>query len=140
MTLASSLHEYAAELSHWWQARREKIRDIEALRAMSDREIEELSCEIGLSRPLLEALVRAGPDAAAEMEKMMAALDIDPAAVQAAYPAMMRDMRVNCATCGDKGTCRHSLADGTAPALLTTFCPNADDLLELAKRPSLCSA
>lgn len=136
MTLASSLHD----LAHWWHIQREKFRDIEALRAMSDHEIEELSGEMGLSRGQLEALVRAGPDAAAEMERMMAALDVDPEAVQVAYPAMMREMRINCATCPDKSLCRHTLADGTAAALLTSFCPNSEELLDLARKPDLCSA
>jgi hypothetical protein len=139
MTLASSVNSYAAEVIHWWQIQREKIRDLEALRAMSEREIEELSGEMGLSRGQLEALVKAGPEAAAEMERMMAALDIDPAAVQSVHPAMMRDMRVTCATCTDKDMCRHTLADGTAAARLTSFCPNSQDLLELANRPELCS-
>jgi hypothetical protein len=139
MTLASSLHDYAAEVAHWWQIQREKLRDIESLRAMGEREIEELSGELGLSRNQLEALVKAGPEAASEMELMMAALDIDPAAVRSTHPAMMRDMRVTCATCTDKDECRHALADGTAASLLTTFCPNSDELLELAKTPDLCS-
>jgi hypothetical protein len=136
MTIASSLHD----LAHWWQMQRDKFHDIEALRAMSDREIEELSGEMGLTRGQLETLVRAGPEAAAEMERMMAALDIDPDAVQAAYPAIMRDMRINCATCPDKSLCRHSLVDGTAAALLTSFCPNSEELLDLARNPDLCSA
>jgi hypothetical protein len=67
--------------------------------------------------------------------KEMAALHIEVDAAREAYPAMVREMQVNCATCGDKGTCRHALEDGTAPALVTTFCPNAEELLELAKRP-----
>lgn len=140
MTLASSIHDYAADLAHWWHIRRDKFRDIEAFRAMSANEIEELSGEIGLSPGQLEALVKAGPEAAVEMDRMMAALDIDPAAVQSMHPAMMRDMRVTCANCGEKSACRHALADGTATLLLTSFCPNSDDLVELAKQPELCSA
>ena len=139
MTLASSLNGYAAELAHWWQVQREKIRDIEALRAMSAQETDELSGEMGLSRSQLEALVKAGPEGAVEMGRMMEALDIDPAAVQSAHPATMRDMRVTCATCSDKSVCRHTLADGTAAALLTSFCPNSEELLDFAKRPDLCS-
>lgn len=140
MTLASSLREYAIDLGHWWQVQREKVRDIEALGAMSEREIDEISGEMGLSRGLLEALVKAGPDAADEMDRMMAALDIDPVAVQSAHPAIMRDMRVACATCADKTACRHALAEGTAAALLTSFCPNSDELIEFTKQPNLCSA
>ena len=137
MTLASSLHDYVQEFSHRWQSHREKLRDLEAIRGMGAREIEELSGELGLSRSQLEAIVKAGPHAADEMETMMAALDIKFDAVQQAYPSMVREMQVNCETCGDKGTCRHALEDGTAPALVTTFCPNAEELLELAKRPDI---
>lgn len=140
MTLASSLHDYVQEFGHWWQTHREKLRDLEAIRGMGSRELEELSGELGLSRSQLESLVKAGPDAAGEMEKMMAALDIKFDAVQQAYPSMVREMQVNCATCGDKGTCRHALEDGTAPALVTAFCPNADELLELAKQPAFAES
>lgn len=137
MTLASSLHDYAAEIGHWWQTQRERYRDIEALRAMSPREIEELGGELGLSRLQFEAIVKAGPDAADEMIKMMIELGVDPAAVQAAYPALTRDMKVTCATCGDKRICRHALEDGTAAATLATFCPNADELSAFAGRAEL---
>ena len=140
MTLASFVHDHAQEMSHWWQARREKLRDIAALRSMSAREIEELNGELGLSRQQLEAMVQAGSHAADEIERMMAALDIDMAAVRANHPETLRDLRVACATCGDKRVCRHTLAEGTAPALMTTFCPNADELLSLAPRPELHSA
>ena len=42
--------------------------------------------------------------------------------------------KVNCATCGDKRACRHALDDGTAVQRHAAFCPNADDLAELADR------
>lgn len=140
MTYTALLQDRISKVGQWWQTRLENYRDLAALQAMSEREIEELSGEMGLSRAALEALVRAGPHAADEMEQMMAAMDLDGAAAQAAYPAMFRDMKVTCATCGDKSTCRHLLADGTAPALASTFCPNAVELQELAKRPELHTA
>lgn len=140
MTYRALLDEQMSKVGDWWQTKREKYRDIAALQAMSARDIEELSGEMGLSRASLEALVRAGPHAAGEMQAMMTALDLDPAAAQAAYPAMLRDMKVTCATCGDKPSCRHLLADGTAAALYPTFCPNAVELQEIAKRPDLHSA
>ena len=133
MTLASSFRDYASDLGHWWKILREKNHDLAALRAMSQHEIEELSGELGLSLAQFEALVRAGPNAAAEMERMMAALDIDPEAAQAQRPLLLREMKVNCATCGDKRGCRHALDDGTAAERHPEFCPNAEDLAELAR-------
>lgn len=140
MTLATFVHDHAKEIGHWWQTRRDKLRDMATLNSMSNREIEELSGEIGLTRDQLEKLVLAGPHAADEMERMMVALDLDPSAVRAARPDGLRDLNVTCANCRDKRNCRHALADGTAAALLTTFCPNADELLALAARPELHSA
>lgn len=132
MRLASSFRDYATELGHWWKVQRERNLDIAALRSMGQHEIEELSGELGLSLAQFEALVRAGPEAAAEMERMMAALDIDPEAAQADRPALMREMKVTCATCGDKRDCRHALDDGTAAEQHAAFCPNAEDLAYLA--------
>ena len=134
MTLASSFRDYATELGHWWKVQRERNQDLAALRTMSRHEIEELGGELGLSLAQFEALVRAGPEAAAEMERLMAALDIDPARAQTDSPGLMREMKVNCATCGDKRACRHALDDGTALQRHAAFCPNADDLAELADR------
>lgn len=134
MTLASSFRDYATEIGHWWKVQREKNQDLSALRSMSQDEIRELSGELGLSLAQFEAVVRAGPEAAAEMERMMAVLGIDPALAQADSPAVLREMKVNCATCGDKRGCRHALDDGTAAEQHAAFCPNAEDLAEFARR------
>jgi len=133
MTLASSFRDYASEIGHWWKIQREKNQDLAALRTMSRHEIQELSGELGLSLAQFEALVRAGPAAAAEMERMMAALDIDPERARSERPGMLREMKVNCATCGDKRGCRNALDEGTAAARHASFCPNAEDLADLAR-------
>lgn len=133
MTFATSFRDYASELGHWWKVQRERNQDLAALRSMNQHEIQELSGELGLSLAQFEALVRAGPEAAAEMDRMMEALDIDPELARMNRPALLREMKVNCATCGDKRGCRHALDDGTAAAQHTTFCPNAEDLAELKR-------
>lgn len=133
MTLASSFRDYASEIGHWWKIQREKNQDLASLRTMSQHEIQELSGELGLSLAQFEALVRAGPEAAAEMDRMMAALDIDPDLARAERPGVLREMKVNCATCGDKRGCRHALDEGTAAAQHADFCPNAEDLADLAR-------
>lgn len=135
MTLSSSVRDYATELGHWWKVQREKSNDIAALRSMGLHEIDELSGELGLSRAQFEDLVRAGPDAADELDRMIAALGLAPETVQASHPATMREMKVSCATCGDKRTCRHALAEGTAAARMASFCPNADELADIARHP-----
>ena len=140
MTLASFVHDHARDIGRWWQAQRAIGNDISMLRTMSADEIDELTGELGLSRAQLEALVRAGPNAADETERMMAALGIDPAALAAAHPDNLREIRLTWSTCGNKSTCRHALAEATAAALLKSFCPNADELLSLAAEPALRSA
>lgn len=133
MTLASSFRDYASEIGHWWKIQREKNQDLAALRSMSQHEIQELSGELGLSLAQFEALVRAGPEAAAEMDRMMAALEIDPQRARAEHPGLLREMKVNCASCGDKRGCRHALDDGSAAARHADFCPNAEELADLAR-------
>ena len=135
MTRASSFRDYATDLGHWWKVQRERRHDIAALRSMGLHEIDELSGELGLSRAQLEDLVRAGPDAAAELERMIAALGLDPDTIQASHPAAMREMKALCATCGEKRTCRHALGEGTAAPRMASFCPNADELADIARQP-----
>jgi hypothetical protein len=137
MTLASSFRDYASEIGHWWKIQRERNQDLSALRSMSQDEIRELSGELGLSLTQFEALVRAGPEAAAEMERMMAALGIDPARAQTDRPAVLREMKVNCATCGDKRGCRNALDHGTAAEQHAAFCPNSEDLAALARQQNV---
>ena len=117
----------------------EKRRDLNEVRAMDPQDIAEICGEMNLTRAQLEALVKAGPDAADEMERMMAALGIDPEAAQTIAPSAMREMQVACATCGEKRVCRHALDEGTASALMESFCANADELRDMAKRPEFAA-
>lgn len=137
MTLVSSRQQCSAGLGRMWQASVGKFRNLEELRALSQYERQQLADELGLTQSQLEAVVAAGPQASDEVERVMAALGIDASKARAAHADMIRQLRITCATCEAKKICRHALADGTAAALMQSFCPNVGELADLASRKEM---
>lgn len=94
--------------------------------ARCDRdEVAQIASDIGISPGELQELSRKGPGSADLLLKMLAALGVDPKALNDKEPLVMRDLQRLCTTCADKGRCSHELADGTAKTHFHEFCPNA---------------
>src|SRR4051794_34101947 len=87
------------------QARRE-------FRECSAEDVRQVACDLGMTASDLEALVRAGPDAANEFDRLLRALGFAPDALAKAYPTVVRDMQRTCVSCTDKERCRHDLDAG----------------------------
>ncbi|MBL0373242.1 hypothetical protein JJB09_14490 [Rhizobium sp. KVB221] len=140
MSLATSLQHCSTNVSRWWNARTARARDLRELYSLSAREIELLSADIGLTRYQFEKLVVAGPHATDELDRMMAALGIDKTTGLTPRVAEMRDLRATCATCDAKKICRARLADGTAASSMRSFCPNSEELVEMASQETMHAA
>jgi len=84
--------------------------------------------DLGVSPGELTDLVRRGPHAADELPKMMAALNLDVAAITRAQPAVMRDLERVCARCKFKRRCEQELANDTAAQNHEEYCDNASTL------------
>ncbi len=122
MTLASMIRQ--------WQERRAVMREWEFL---DSGERQALARDIGVSEELLTNLAASGPEAAAELPRLMTALSLDPRAVGLEQPALMRDMTLVCSECIEKARCRQDLAAEQAPASYAAYCLNAEALREIQK-------
>jgi hypothetical protein len=70
--------------------------------------------DIGVSTQELEFITSKGPNAAAELPKLLRALGVDPQKLPSDRRTTIRDLQRLCITCGHKAQCRHELASGTA--------------------------
>jgi len=120
MSLAAAVRQWH---SRWVQAR--------GLNALGKEQLHALSRDIGVPEYVLSDLVTSGPDAAAELPRLMDAISLDVTRIERTQTALMRDMTIICARCPVTARCRRHLDQGHARLLYRLYCPNADTLREL---------
>ncbi|MDO1581806.1 DUF6455 family protein [Rhizobium oryzicola] len=122
---ASPLAQRVGErLANWYSEFRTRLEEENALLNLDAESRRQLAEDCSVSADTLLQIVRAGPNGAAEMEKLMKALHLDSAELQTHSPDVYREMQINCATCRDKGRCRHDLENHTAPVTFSEYCVN----------------
>lgn len=84
-----------------------------------------VAADLGLTIPALKEVVAKGAGAYDLMARMMAAFDLDPAALRETEPEQMREFELTCSLCAVKGRCKREIDAGTAAANARSFCPNA---------------
>jgi len=82
----------------------------------------------------LREIASKGPGSADLLQKLLAALHVDPKEIAKANPGVMRDLQRLCVSCSDKTRCQHELAVGTAADHFHDYCPNAFTLDALFKQ------
>lgn len=87
--------------------------------------------DIGVSEDVLGRLVARGPEAGAELPRLMAALSLDADQIRRTQAAVMRDMSLTCSQCLVAARCRRDLDHGRALSAYHGYCPNAETLREL---------
>ena len=105
----------------WLQHRREIAETCNC----DSQEMGRIAHELGVSPAEIDDLVRRGTHAADELPKMLAALQLDPAAIARTQGLVMQDMERVCAHCSHKQRCNEDLAEGTAPDNFDDYCGNA---------------
>jgi hypothetical protein len=115
------LHSIAA----WVSKYRSAIGLGNELGRCSPDEVMQIANDLGVPASELRELVSKGPHAADILQKMLVALNVDPAAIAKTNPLVMRDLQRLCITCGDKKRCEHEIAKGTAAEHFREYCPNA---------------
>ncbi|MFC1460821.1 DUF6455 family protein [Microvirga arabica] len=111
-----------------WQANWAQAHEFDAL---DKDQRDALARDIGVSAEMLPVLVARGPDAAAELPRLMEALSLDSEQIRQIHAALMRDMSLTCSGCTAAVRCRDDLAHGQASAHFAEYCPNAETLHEL---------
>jgi hypothetical protein len=97
----------------------------------SASEIGVLAEDIGLSQADLQQVALHPADNSELMQRMMAALGLDAAALERSDPAVMRDVEATCTRCRETRSCRQDLAAGTPGVHCGEYCPNASTFIEL---------
>lgn len=97
-------------------------------------EVMQIAKDLGLPASELREIVKKGPGAADQLQKMLVALKVDAKVLEKASPAVMRDLQRLCISCGNKKRCEHELAKGTAAEHFHEYCPNAFTLDALFKQ------
>jgi hypothetical protein len=132
-----AMQSVIAGLADWWRERRDIATQLNEIATLSPGDLAAAAADCGVTTADLIAVVRSGPHGADEMQQLLAALNIDPAAVRADRPGILREMAVNCAECGSKARCRRDLADGIAAAHYGDYCVNAETMNELRAEPEM---
>ncbi|MBD2748852.1 hypothetical protein IC232_19370 [Microvirga sp. BT688] len=96
-----------------------------------------LARDIGVPEDVVVRLVARGPQAGAELPRLMQALSLNPERIRHERAALVRDMSVTCSECGVAARCRRDLDRGQASLTYRGYCPNAETLRELrGERPA----
>jgi hypothetical protein len=119
MGLAAAIRQWRSSWAHAYE-----------LDPLDKYQREALARDIGLSQDVLAALVTQGPQAAAELPRLMYALGLAPERTADKYPAVMRDMSTVCSGCELKRRCRNDIDRGLAP-VVQRYCPNTQTIKAL---------
>ena len=127
----SSMGSLFGAIADWVTRYRQAIGVRRELANCGAEEVAAIARDIGLSAQELEVIASKGPNAAAELPKLLRALGVDPQKLPSDRRTTMRDLQRLCITCGHKAQCRHELAAGTAAKHYHDYCPNAMSIDEL---------
>ena len=127
----SSVGSLFGAIADWVTRYRQAIGLRRELANCGAEEVAAMARDIGLSAQELEFIASKGPNAAAELPKLLRALGVDPKQLPSNGRTTMRDLQRLCITCGHKAQCRHELAVGTAAEHYRDYCPNAVSIDEL---------
>ena len=127
----SSIGSLFDAIADWVTRYRQAIGVRRDLANCGAEEVAAIARDIGLSAQELEFIASKGPNAAAELPKLLRALGVDPQKLPSDRRTTMRDLQRICITCGHKAQCRHELAAGTAAEHYRDFCPNTMSIDEL---------
>jgi hypothetical protein len=98
------------------------------LSTFSADEVATLARDSGARPSQLRALSEAGAGAAEMLNRMFAALGIDPRTLKTMDIRVARELQATCSLCASKSRCRRSLSAGKAATEYWKFCPNAATL------------
>jgi len=125
MGLAATIRQWRSNLAQAYE-----------FNALGPEQREALARDIGVPEDVVVRLVTRGPQAGAELPRLMQALSLDPEGIRHERAALMRDMSVTCSECAVAARCRRDLDRGQASLTYRGYCLNAETLRELrGERP-----
>jgi hypothetical protein len=121
----TSLATIYESIARWVRRYRESLDNSRQLAQCGPDEVAAMAQDLMISPSDLMALAGKSPDSARLLYRLLSALGVDPAALGARDPMVMRDLERLCVTCSHKRQCTHDLAAGTGAAHYKDYCPNA---------------
>jgi uncharacterized protein YjiS (DUF1127 family) len=115
---------------NWLQHQRE----MRELRDMNGGDFARIARDLCVSPAELDAVVRQGPHASDELQRLLKVLGIDEATLSRAQPVLQRDMVRICSACQQKALCNHDLDAGTLAQRYDEYCPNTAAIDELGQK------
>jgi hypothetical protein len=143
MTMTAQTHESRMMLDRvggWLKRMWERSTALGELEGCGGREMERVARDVGVGVGDLRVLAGKWPDAADLVERRIATLGLDPAALEATQPAAMRDLQRVCSLCDNKRVCAHDLDRAPADRAWHDYCPNAGTLAALSPVAAKASA
>jgi hypothetical protein len=124
-------------VANWWSNRTTRNSAIAELTCAGADQVERIAKDVGMSGAELGTLVSRGPEAANELLRRMAELDLDRAEVSRCEPRTFQDLQRVCTMCESKRRCRRDLERDPAAPGWQDYCPNAATLKALDAMPWL---
>jgi hypothetical protein len=115
-----------------WRAARERLDELDGCGS----ELARIARDVGVAPAELYTIAAKRPDAADQLKRRLAALHVDPGALQRDDPLIMRDLERVCSVCGSKRRCQRDLARFPDEAAWREYCPNAMTLDALGTVPA----
>jgi hypothetical protein len=128
----SAANPWTAMTAWWrnWRAARERLDELDGCGG----ELARIARDVGVAPAELYAIAAKGPNSADPLKRRLAALHVDPAALQRDDPLVLRDLERVCSVCGSKRRCERDLARFPDDAVWREYCPNAMTLDALDDR------
>jgi hypothetical protein len=124
-------------VARWWRQWTATRADLDRLNRCGCADIERMAYDVGVSTNELCALAGKWPDAAEQLNRRLAALDLDPKDISSVEPQVLHDLQRVCTLCSDKRECERDLAEDPANPKWRAYCPNVItlDALRSGRKP-----
>jgi len=109
-------------------------REMREIHDMNGSDFVRIAQDLCVSPAELDAVVRQGPHASDELQRLLKVLGIDEATLSRVQPVLQRDMVRVCSACRQKALCNHDLDSGTLAQRYNEYCPNAPAVDELCQK------
>ena len=120
-------------IADWWRKHAAAWENVDNLDSFGPDELARMALDVGIPASDLRALATHCSDAADLLERRIASLGLDSAALAHTATAQLRDMERLCTLCQSKGRCARDLAADPSDPVWHQYCPNEQTLSALAQ-------
>lgn len=127
----ATAHTLLGRALDWWHSARDSWRRLHELDGLPDHELARIAHDVGLAPAELLRVAAAPEGTARLLERRLASLDLDAAAIRKLSPLILADLQRTCSLCDERQRCAHDFDSGDIEGW-ESYCPNAETLRTLA--------